>query len=199
MSNNIEKPKTRRGEATQGKLIQAAAQLFNEKGYYETTIADITGRAGVGNGTFYIYFDSKLSLYKYLLQEYGKRIRANSSAAIEKAKNRREAEKQGIKRFFEFVLKEPEIFAIIWESLYIDKDLFDEFYTTFAKSYTNRLKKAQKEGEVRHIDPNVLSYVLMGITNFVALNSIVLKKQKNVEHIVDEIMEVLDKGMFEKH
>ena len=60
----------------------------------------------------------------------------------------------------------------------------------------NRLKQAQLDGEVRDIDPKVLSYVLMGITNFVALNSLVLKQENNIDHLVDEIMKVLENGMF---
>lgn len=196
MSEYIIKPKTKRGEATLEKIIDAARTVFYEKGFHDGSIADITRQAGVGNGTFYIYFDSKLSVYRYLLVEYGKRIRAKSNEAIAGCTNRKEAERLGIKSFFEFVLEDQGIFNIIWESLYIDKTLFDDFYTTFAKSYMSRLKQAQLDGEVRDIDPKVLSYVLMGITNFVALNSLVLKQEKNIDYLVDEVMKVLETGIF---
>lgn len=198
MEKYIIKPKTKRGEATLEKIIDAASAVFYEKGFHGGSIADITQRAGVGNGTFYIYFDSKLSVYRYLLVEYGKRIRAASNQAISGCTNRKEAERLGIKSFFEFVLEDQGIFNIIWESLYIDKTLFDDFYTTFSKSYVSRLKQAQADGEVRDIDPKVLSYVLMGITNFVALNSLVLKQENNVDYLVDEVMKVLEHGIFTK-
>lgn len=196
MSEYMIKPKTKRGEATLEKLIDAAAAVFYEKGFHGGSISDITRRAGVGNGTFYIYFDSKLSVYRYLLVEYGKRIRAKSNQAISGCTTRKEAERLGIRSFFEFVLEDQGIFNIIWESLYIDKTLFDDFYTTFSKFYVSRLKKAQESGEVRDIDPQVLSYVLMGITNFVALNSLVLKQETNIDFLVDEVMKVLEKGIF---
>jgi len=196
MEEYIIKPKTKRGEATLEKIIEAASAIFYEKGFHGGSIADITQRAGVGNGTFYIYFDSKLSVYRYLLVEYGKRIRAASNQAIAGCTNRKEAERLGIKSFFEFVLEDQGILNIIWESLYIDKTLFDDFYTTFSKSYVSRLKQAQTDGEVCDIDPKVLSYVLMGITNFVALNSLVLKQENNVDYLVDEVMKVLEHGIF---
>ena len=82
------------------------------------------------------------------------------------------------------------------ESLYIDKTLLDDFYTSFSKFYVSRLTQAQQAGEVRDIDPDVLSYVLMGITNFVALNSLVLKQEDNIDHLVDEVMKVLETGIF---
>ena len=196
MSEYMIKPKTKRGEATLEKLIDAAAAVFYEKGFHGGSISDITRRAGVGNGTFYIYFDSKLSVYRYLLVEYGKRIRAKSNQAISGCTTRKEAERLGIRSFFEFVLEDQGIFNIIWESLYIDKTLFDDFYTTFSKFYVSRLKKAQESGEVRDIDPQVLSYVLMGITNFVALNSLVLKQETNIDFLVYEVIKLLEKGIF---
>ena len=93
MSEYLIKPKTKRGEITLDKIIQAASEVFYEKGFHGGSISDITQRAGVGNGTFYIYFDSKLSVYRYLLVEYGKRIRAKSSQNIEGCASRKEAER----------------------------------------------------------------------------------------------------------
>lgn len=197
MSDYMIKPKTKRGEATLEKLIDAAAAVFYEKGFNGGSIADITRRAGVGNGTFYIYFDSKISVYRHLLQDYSKRIRSRSAKAIEGCNSRREAERLGIRSFFEYAVEDPSIFNIIWESLYIDKALFYDFYATFSKSYVRGLKEAQVEGEVRDIDPAVLSYVLMGITNFVALNSLVLKQEHDIDYLVDEVMKVLEHGIFQ--
>lgn len=197
MSDYMIKPKTKRGEATLEKLIDAAAAVFYEKGFNGGSIADITRRAGVGNGTFYIYFDSKISVYRHLLQDYSKRIRSRSAKAIEGCNSRREAERLGIRSFFEYAVEDPSIFNIIWESLYIDKTLFYDFYATFSKSYVRGLKEAQVEGEVRDIDPAVLSYVLMGITNFVALNSLVLKQEHDIDYLVDEVMKVLEHGIFQ--
>lgn len=189
-------PKTKRGVNTKERIITASQKCFFEKGYHGTSINDITREAGVANGTFYIYFDTKLSLYQYLIDEYGKRVRRNSSIAISEAATRKEAERLGIKNFFEFVLNDQSIFNIVWESLYIDKDLFDDFYTKFSQSYVKQIKAAQLDGAIRDIDPHVLSYILMGITNFVALNSIVLKQEKNIDHLVDEVMKVLENGIY---
>ena len=113
MSDYMIKPKTKRGEATLEKLIDAAAAVFYEKGFNGGSIADIPRRAGVGNGTFYIYFDSKISVYRHLLQDYSKRIRSRSAKAIEGCNSRREAERLGIRSFFEYAVEDPSIFNII--------------------------------------------------------------------------------------
>ncbi|SEK27626.1 TetR/AcrR family transcriptional regulator [Streptacidiphilus jiangxiensis] len=43
-------------------LIEAAGQLFQERGYEATTVRDIAAAAGVGERTFFRYFPSKESL-----------------------------------------------------------------------------------------------------------------------------------------
>jgi AcrR family transcriptional regulator len=49
----------RRRLQTRAKLIQAALQLVLEKGYDSITVQDITERADLGRGTFYIHFNDK--------------------------------------------------------------------------------------------------------------------------------------------
>lgn len=50
-------------------ILQAAKQLFFDKGYYGTTIEMITTQAGVSIGTFYFYYKNKIEIYKVLQDE----------------------------------------------------------------------------------------------------------------------------------
>lgn len=43
-------------------IIHASIQMFREKGIDKTTISDIVKKAGIAQGTFYLYFQSKLAL-----------------------------------------------------------------------------------------------------------------------------------------
>lgn len=63
-------PRTKRGRMTLNNILSAAIQVFYEKGYHSASINDITSLAGVASGTFYVYFDSKYNLYKYLLFQW---------------------------------------------------------------------------------------------------------------------------------
>ena len=49
----------RKRQQTRQALISAAVQLFAEKGYDETTVAEIAAAAGVSTKTFFNYFASK--------------------------------------------------------------------------------------------------------------------------------------------
>ena len=54
------------------KILNAAWQLFSEKGYEETTVDEIIELTNTSKGTFYHYFNSKedlLSLFSYIFDE----------------------------------------------------------------------------------------------------------------------------------
>lgn len=47
-------------------LLEAAKELFFDRGYQNTTVEEITERTGVSTGTFYLYFKSKREIYMAL-------------------------------------------------------------------------------------------------------------------------------------
>lgn len=197
MKDLVNKPKTKRGQATLNRLVLAAEKTFFEKGYHGTSIYDITSNAEVALGTFYIYFDDKMSLYRYLLMQYSYQIRKHIAISIGEEKSRKEAERIGLKAFLMFIYENKHIYNIIWESLYIDPKLFVDYYSTFGENYAKQIKKAQDENQVKKdLDPEVISFVLMGISNFVGLNWVMFKDENKFDKIVDQIITILDKGMF---
>jgi len=47
------------GDIRKQELLDAALQLFYEKGYEKTSVNDIIEKVGVSKGAFYYYFKSK--------------------------------------------------------------------------------------------------------------------------------------------
>lgn len=54
----------RRSDARPGELVQAALELFVERGYSSTRLDDVAQRAGVSKGTIYLYYGSKEELMR---------------------------------------------------------------------------------------------------------------------------------------
>ena len=96
------KPLTKRGEATRRKLLEAAEEVFADLGYHEASIVKITERAGIGLGTFYLYFDSKQQIFEELVVDLNRRVRHSMSEAMAGASGRIEAERAGFEGFFRF-------------------------------------------------------------------------------------------------
>src|SRR5579884_696924 len=93
-------PVTPRGEATRRRILDAAEVVFGEQGYYGASVAEITRRAGVAQGTFYIYFHSKREIFIELVEDLGKSFRQATRAGMEGSTDRLEAERHGFAAFF---------------------------------------------------------------------------------------------------
>jgi AcrR family transcriptional regulator len=59
----------RRKEARPGELLNAALELFVEKGFSATRVEEVAARAGVSKGTLFLYFQSKEDLFKAVVRE----------------------------------------------------------------------------------------------------------------------------------
>lgn len=70
-----------RTQARREKILQAAAELFAEKGYQRASVREIAACAGIAPGTIYLYFDSKGDLLLGLMmrlaefEELGEEVR----------------------------------------------------------------------------------------------------------------------------
>ena len=194
----INKPKTKRGRETLNRILSAAAQAFYEKGYHAASINDITRLAGVASGTFYVYFDSKYDLYKFLLLQCSHMIRKHLNQATKDCKTRREVEEVGLRDWLKFVQEHRYMYHVIWESLYIDKELFFDYYVNFCAAYVKGINAAKESGEIRReIDSEVLAWTLMGASNFLGLNWGLFKDHPtDLNNVVRSFMDIINGGIF---
>lgn len=64
---------TKDPEVRRNELMDAAEQLFVEKGYEHTSASDIIRKVGVAQGTFYYYFKSKDEILNAVIDRYVER------------------------------------------------------------------------------------------------------------------------------
>ena len=152
VDNGIRHPKTKTGLKTFNKIIEVSKELFANNGFSQTSINQIIENAGIATGTFYIYFDDKKAIYNFLLADYSNKIRKRVIDAIKDLPTREEKEFEGLKTYIKFALEDKLVYRIILEALFIETDLFIEYYTNFSKHYSIALNQAVLDGEV---DPNV--------------------------------------------
>ncbi|MDJ1160043.1 TetR/AcrR family transcriptional regulator [Chelatococcus sp. SYSU_G07232] len=156
-------PKTRRGERTRQKILDAAAREIGQKGFAEAAVSTITAEAGVGQGTFYLYFRSKEDVLRALVLDMGRRLRHHLTLATEKAKSRMEAERRGLIAFLEFARANPNLYRVVEESQFVDPLVHRQYYEDFARSYRAALVAGEKYGEIREGDAEVRAWALMGM------------------------------------
>ncbi len=62
-------PLTPKGRERRSEILRVARKVFEERGFLDTRVADIVAAAGVAQGTFYSYFDSKEAVFAEVAQQ----------------------------------------------------------------------------------------------------------------------------------
>lgn len=161
-------PESEEGRRSFDKLVKAAEDCFSQQGYRNTTIKDIARSAGLSVGAFYIYFRSKYQLYVYIMQSFARRLQGYLDSRAGKITGDTVDVQVGyIMEFIRFAYENPACYNLIFESLYIDRDLFLQYYYLYAQRYVPALVKNRSLPE--GMDPMIWSFINMGIGNFIGL------------------------------
>lgn len=66
---SVASKRARRKDARPSELLDAALELFVEKGFAATRVEAVAARAGVSKGTLFLYFQSKEDLFRAVVRE----------------------------------------------------------------------------------------------------------------------------------
>jgi AcrR family transcriptional regulator len=180
------------------RLLAAAEELFGERSYGRTTVADICARAGMATGSFYAYYGSKAEIFAAVVRGINADLRAAMKAAMEKADDsQRDREREGFRAYFEMMSKRPWIDRIVRESEFVAPGLFREYYEHLARGYARGVRRAQLAGEIDvRYDPEVIAYAYTGIGNFVGMRWADWTAGGQVpEDVLDDVLELLRRGL----
>ena len=180
------------------RLLAAAEELFGERSYGRTTVADICARAGMATGSFYAYFDSKAEIFAAVVRAINRDLRRAMAIAVEQAEdNQRARERACFRAFFDMVSKRPWIDRIVRESEFVAPGLFREYYEQLARGYARGVRVAQLAGEVdARYDPEVVAYVYTGIGNFVGMRWADWTAGGRVpDDVLDDVLEMFARGL----
>ena len=183
---------TARGERTRQKLLESAERIFAELGYHDASIVKITEAAGVGQGTFYLYFASKKEVFDEVVLDLNVRVRHAMTDAAEKGTTRAEQELLGFGAFFRFTADHPALYRIIRQAEFVSPEMLQTHYERLTGGYVAGLKQAMEAGEVEKGDPEVLAWSLMGIGELVGMRWILWNgEQEMPEAVFDELARII--------
>lgn len=163
-------PKWRRQpENRRPQLLQAALEVFGERGLANARLQDIAERAGVSKGTVYLYFPSKEALFRDM-------IRQTAIDAIERGEQAPDLGSPPeqlatfIRRYWEFV-RSPA-FSTIHRLVLAELHQFPDLATFYANDVVARglrilaaiIRRGIDSGDFRDTDPAVAARMLVALT-----------------------------------
>ncbi len=138
-------------------------------GFERASIVEITKAAGVAQGTFYVYFESKQSVFAQLVDALGESLREALAAATTGLDSRMAVEEAGFDAFLGFIQSHRHLYKIVRQAEFVDEELYRRYYTRLAEGTVRSLTLAMDEGEFVPRDAEAIAYTLMGIFDFIGM------------------------------
>jgi AcrR family transcriptional regulator len=139
-------------------ILEAALDLFVERGFHGTAVPLVAERAGVGAGTIYHYFESKEALVNVLYRKWKAAIAQRVFDGFPADKPPRQQFQTVWRKMAEFALAHRREFAFLelhYHGPYLDGEslAMEQQLTDFAGVM---IRKAQAEQALKDLDPEVL-------------------------------------------
>ena len=162
-----EAPTTQRGRRTRGALVAAARELFEQRGFRETRIADIAERSGTSYGTFYHYFETKEAvLHELFTMVAGEMFSASqmNSKVSDDAISKIEASNR---QYFAAEARNARLIAVIDEMAIRDRQFRNlklQIRDLFLRRNETAIRRLQDEGAVdSRLDAKIAAAALGGM------------------------------------
>ncbi len=167
---------TQKRDERRAQLVAAAREIFGEKGYHEATVDDITRRAGVAKGTFYLYFSEKKEIYYDLVRTFLQHITDIGASVAREVNNVQDfytrAEQAALRLLNVFVEHHAVARLAYRESASLDptlEQMVRDFYRQIATVEAENIRLGIRLGIFREVDPMVCAYAHIGMVERVAL------------------------------
>jgi AcrR family transcriptional regulator len=180
-----------RGVETRQRLLEAAERVFADLGYHDASIVKITEAAGVGRGTFYLYFASKKGVFDELVRDLNRRVRFAMKEASSQGTTRLEAELLGFGAYFRFTSEHPALYRIVRQAEFVSPEMLHFHYEKLAEGYVEGLRESIARGEVGDIDPEVTAWALMAAGEMLGMRFILWGDGHVPEHVEQELARII--------
>ncbi|HFC11774.1 MAG TPA: TetR/AcrR family transcriptional regulator [Anaerolineae bacterium] len=161
-------------DAKRTAMMQAAVQVFAQKGYHAATVRDVVKAAKVAIGTFYFYFPDKETLFVYLYEETSDFLLQTIQQAVNQRDTLAQRIQSGIQAYINIGLYDPAVVQLLLvggvgavPSLHAKRV---EFRKKLTAIWQQVLDQAAGSGEIEAGETRVSAEMLAGGIDEVILN-----------------------------
>jgi len=153
-----------------GDIIQAAAQIFRQKGYQAASMQDIADAVGLQKASLYHHVASKQEILLEILDQAIDVLIADMQAVIEAGGPPEEQLRQAMRAYVSRVTQEASLAAVLQlEHRNLEprmrarhvarRDRYDDLWRTL-------IRRGVEGGAFRDVDENMVSFALLGVQNW---------------------------------
>lgn len=181
-------------------ILRAAAHVFARSGYFNAKVSDVARKAGVADGTVYLYFKNKddllTSIFSWAMGEF---ISSAKSEMVEIADPR-----EKLRRFaslhFSMLERERDIAIVFQIELRQSTKFMEQFSTTYLAQYLQMLREIIEEGQRRgvfrkRLNSKIVAKFLFGALDEMATNWVLSHNNHSLTAMVEPVLDIFLNGV----
>lgn len=195
--------RSRRREASrEQELLEAARKLFSQRGFASTTVSDIVREAGVAQGTFYLYFESKAALVERLLKMFDQLVQEEVAASGDDSRSPAERLRAQVKAAFHASAKHADLLRM----LFLDPSIgVAELIRSGRAAQEQRMQVAAQalragmaSGDLRQMDPNLVARLVFAIVRAAVVEWVLHGSDTDPEQFAEGLAHILTDGLVKR-
>ncbi len=183
------------------KIMEAAVVVFADKGFYNSTVADVARSADVADGTIYLYFKNKddllISIFEHSMEMFIGTVRGE----LENIDNPRDKIRKFITLHLQLVQKHQNLAQVIQIELRQSSKFMKEYANEKFFEYLSLIQGVIEEGKEQGLfrasaDPVILKRAIFGAVDEMALEWVLMRKKRySIEEAADQLSDMFIRGI----
>lgn len=181
------------------RILEAAYEVFAEKGFFLATVDEIAERARVGKGTVYRHFESKENLFRAVVEEELRIIGERIQEAFLASEDVLQAIRRAVRGYLQYFEERKEFYRIL---VYEQQGFGTEFRARYINEILKRVPMirdqvlaAAQQGRIKPLDDfYTVFYGLVGFVDGVIQKWFQKNCEGSLQDELDTILEVLFYG-----
>ncbi|MEN9787259.1 MAG: hypothetical protein RLZZ299_2523 [Pseudomonadota bacterium] len=185
-----------------GLILEAAIDVFAEKGFHKARIADIARKAGVADGTIYLYFRNKDDVLLCIFEEKMAELIAGVHVALAGIDDPLEQ----IRAFARYHFRQVEEHRALAEVLQVELRLSNKFLKEYRPAklweylgiFGTLVRSGQERGVIRpEVDPFVLMWAFFGALDEIAIQWVLARNPSkfHLDATAETVADVFIRGL----
>lgn len=153
-------------------ILEAASNLFIQRGYEGTTMQDIAHELGISRSALYYYFKNKEEILVSLTEGLTVAAQQLASQVVEKGKEPEEALRELVQQHAKLILYRPIQFRVVQQAEVSlpekQRKIAETARRVLLQRFTEVIQRGIETGRFRMVNARVAAFSIIGMCNWTA-------------------------------
>lgn len=185
------------------RIVNAAIEVFAEKGFRSARVSDIARRAGVADGTIYLYFRNKEDVLLSIFEEKMELLLVALRDALEGVEDPHDRMRCYARHHFQQLRENPALAQVFQVELRQSHRFFREYRPEKLWQYLDVFGELVREGQAQgsfraDLDPFLMKWAFFGALDELSIQWVLARRRDrfDLEKAADQVVDVFLQGLI---